>query len=260
MRPDRLLHRALVVVLLAALAGCATSGGNGMKKESAESKREEAARVNTDLGQQYMRQGKLELALEKLNRALEFDAGYVDAHTVIAVLYETINDPVKAGEHYKRAAELKPKGGAVNNNYGWYLCRSGKFAESQVYFERALADPFYQTPSLALSNSGACLLKAGRRDEAEATLRRALALDPNDAEALLQLGSVLYDKGEFFNARAFVQRHEGLSSARPDALLLGRNVELRLGNGDAAREYTRKLLQSFPNSEQARLLNAQATQ
>lgn len=260
MRPDRLLHRGLAVVLAAALAGCASSGGNGMKKESAESKRQDAARVNTDLGQQYMRQGRLELALEKLNRALEFDSGYVDAHTVIAVLYETINDPVKAGEHYKRAAELKPKGGAVNNNYGWYLCRSGKFAESQVYFERALADPFYQTPSLALSNSGACLLKAGRRDEAEGTLRRALELDPNDAEALLQLGSVLYDKGEFFNARAFVQRHEGLSSPRPDALLLGRNVELRLGNGDAAREYTRKLLQSFPDSEQARLLNAQATQ
>lgn len=260
MRPDRLLRRAFVALVFVALAGCATGGGNGMKKESAESKRQDAARVNTDLGQQYMRQGKLELALEKLNRALEFDSGYVDAHTVIAVLYETIGDPVKAGEHYKRAAELKPKGGAVNNNYGWFLCRSGKFAESQAYFERALADPFYQTPSLALSNSGACLLKAGKRDEAENTLRRALSLDPNDAEALLQLGAVLYDKGEFFNARAFVQRHEGLSSPRPDALLLGRNIELRLGNGDAAREYTRKLLQSFPDSEQARLLDSQGRQ
>lgn len=260
MRPERLLRHALLVVLLTTLAGCATSGGSGMKKESAESKREDAARVNTDLGQQYMRQGDLELALEKLNRALEFDSSYVDAHTVIAVLYETIGDSAKAGEHYKRAAELKPKAGAVNNNYGWYLCRNGKFVESQGYFERALADPFYKTPSLALSNSGTCLLKAGRRDEAEDALRRALALDPNDAEALLQLGSVLYDKGEFLNARAFVQRHEGLSSPRPDALLLGRNVELRLGNGDAAREYTRKLLQSFPDSEQARLLNAQATQ
>jgi type IV pilus assembly protein PilF len=260
MRPERSSRHALLVVLLATLAGCATSDGSGMKKESAESKREDAARVNTDLGQQYMRQGNLELALEKLNRALEFDPGYVDAHTVIAVLYETIGDSVQAGVHYKRAAELKPKAGAVNNNYGWYLCRSGKFVESQAYFERALADPFYKTPSLALSNSGTCLLKAGRRDEAENALRRALALDPNDAEALLQLGSVLYDKGEFFNARAFVQRHEGLSSPRPDALLLGRNVELRLGNGDAAREYTRRLLQSFPDSEQARLLNAQDRQ
>ncbi|HEX7770593.1 MAG TPA: type IV pilus biogenesis/stability protein PilW [Dokdonella sp.] len=260
MRPDSLLRHALLAVLLAVLAGCATGGGDGMKKETAESKRAEAARVNTDLGQQYMRQGKLELALEKLNRALQFDSGYVDAHTVIAVLYETIGDSAKAGEHYRRAAELKPKGGAVNNNYGWFLCRSGKFAEAQAYFERALADPFYKTPSLALSNSGSCLYKAGRRDEAEKALRHALDLDPGDPEALLQLGNVLYDKGEYFNARAFVQRFEGLSSARPDALLLGRNVELRLGNGDAAREYTRRLLQTFPDSEQARLLGAQGRQ
>lgn len=256
MRPDRTWGRVLGAALFLLLAGCA-SGGGGMKKESAQSSRQEAARVNTDLGQQYMRQGNLELALEKLNKALEFDPGYVDAHTVIAVLFETIGDSTKAGEHYKRAAELKPKAGAVNNNYGWFLCRNGRAAESQAYFERALADPFYKTPSLALSNSGTCLLKAGQRVEAEATLRRALALDPNDAEALLQLATVLYDKGEYFNARAFVQRHEGLSQARPDALLLGRNVELHLGNGEAAREYTRKLLQSFPGSEQARSLDVQ---
>jgi type IV pilus assembly protein PilF len=106
MRPERLLRHALPAVLLTLLAGCATGGGSGMKNETAESKREDAARVNTDLGQQYMRQGNLELALEKLNRALEFDPGYVDAHTVIAVLYETISDAAKAGEHYKRAAEL----------------------------------------------------------------------------------------------------------------------------------------------------------
>src|SRR5690606_28282017 len=180
----------------------------------------------------------------------------VDAHTVFAVLYETINDSAKAGEHYRRAAELKPKGGSVNNNNGWFLCRQGQYAEAETYFQRALADPFYQTPALALSNSGSCLLHAGKRVEAEAALRKALALDPDDAEALLQLGVILYDKGEYLNARAFVQRYEAVGAPRPESLLLGRNVELRLGNGDAAREYTRKLLQEFPDSQQARQLEA----
>ena len=48
--------------------------------------------MHTELGQQYMQQGKLEIALENLNKALSFDPGYVDAHTVIAVLYERIGD------------------------------------------------------------------------------------------------------------------------------------------------------------------------
>ena len=138
--------------------------------------------------------------------------------------------------------ELKPKGGAENNNYGRFLCATGRYAEAQGYFDKALADPFYKTPGLALANSGTCLLKAGNVAEAEKALRLAVEHNPNDGEALYQLASVLYEKGDFFNARAFVQRFESHSQPRPDALLLGRNIELRLGNGEAAKDYTRKLL------------------
>jgi type IV pilus assembly protein PilF len=54
-----------------------------------------------------------------------------------------------------------------------------------------------------------------------------------------------------------MQRFESVGQARPESLMLGRNIELRLGNGGAASEYTRRLLQSFPESQQARALNAQ---
>ena len=57
--------------------------------------------------------------------------------------------------------------------------------------------------------------------------------------------------------RAFVQRFEAVGKARPESLMLGRNIELRLGNSGAASDYTRRLLQSFPESQQARALNAQ---
>jgi tetratricopeptide (TPR) repeat protein len=146
---------------------------------------------------------------------------------------------------------------AILNNYGAWLCRSGHAAEAAEHFRRAMADPFYKTPAAALTNSGTCLLKAGKRDAAEVALRKALELHPDEPEALIQLAAVLYDKGEFFKARAFVQRFEATSQARPEALMLGRNIELRLGNGRGAGDYTRKLLQGFPESEQARSLSAQ---
>jgi type IV pilus assembly protein PilF len=253
MRLERFL---LAITLIASVSGCVSDAG-GLKKEDASTKRQDAARTRTDLGQKYMQQGKLEVALDNLQKALDYDSNYVDAHTVIAVLYEAINDPVKAGEHYKRAAELKPKGGDVLNNYGWFLCRQGHPDDAENYFVRALADPFYQTPGVALTNSGTCLLRAGKRDQAEAQLRRALELQPNDGEALFQLASALYQKGEYFKARAFMQRFETAAQPRPDALMLGRNIELKLGNGSAAGDYTRRLMQSFPQSEQARSLNVQ---
>lgn len=257
MRREHTLLAMVLIALTAALSGCGAGTIDGVKKENPETKREEAARTRTDLGQKYMQQGKLEVALENLNKALSYDSGYVDAHTVIALLYERIGDPAKAEEHYKRAAELKPKGGNENNNYGTFLCKIGRYDEAETYFQRAISDPFYQTPAVALTNSGTCLLRAGHRDEAEKRLRTALEIAPNDGEVLFQLATVLYEKGEYFNARAFVQRFEAVSKPRPEALMLGRNIELRLGNGKAVSDYTRRLLQGFPESQQARLLGGQ---
>jgi len=256
---------ALVLLLAAALlAGCATSSSSSSTRRSnsdtAAGRKASAAEINVSLGQSYMRQGKLEIAKQKLERALQLDPKLPDAHTVIAVLYEQINDTASAAKHYQRAAELAPKSGVVNNNYGTYLCKQGQYERADAYYARALQDPFYDTPAVALANRGACALRWKKPQLAEESFRKALLLSPNQPDALLSLAEILYQKGDYFRARAFVQRHEGLSSPRPDALLLGRNVELRLGNGDAAREYTRKLLQSFPDSEQARLLNVQSRQ
>jgi type IV pilus assembly protein PilF len=258
MRPERTLITLALGASMTLLGGCGATGGGAVKAESAGAQKTDAARVHTELGQKYLQQGQFETSLEKLTKALEYDPNYVDAHTVIAVLYEKINDPAKAEEHYKKATDLKPKGGNEANNYATFLCKVGRYDQAQGYFERALADPFYKTPAVALANSGSCLLKAGKRDEAEVALRKALELRPNQGEALIQLASVLYEKGEYFKARAFVQRFEANGESRPDALMLGRNIELRLGNGRAAGDYTRKLMQAFPDSEQARSLNVQS--
>lgn len=257
MQRETFLRLVATALFMAALAAC-TNGGNGnVKQESKEAEKNEAARINTELGQKYMQQGNLKVALEDLNKALSYDPDYVDAHTVLGLLYERIGDAKQAEDHYRRASQLRPKGGNELNNYGTFLCKVGRYDEANGYFERAIADPFYNTPEVALINEGTCLLKSGKAEAAEPVLRKALERAPNSAEALFQLASTLYEKGEYFKARAFMQRFESVGQPRPESLMLGRNIELRLGNGSAASEYTRRLLQSFPESQQARALNAQ---
>ncbi len=95
-------------LLCATLAACVSSGGSKVSENKKESS-QDAARVRVELGQRYMEQGKMELALENLQKALEYDPNYVDAHTVIAVLYERLGKAKDAGVHYARAAELAPK-------------------------------------------------------------------------------------------------------------------------------------------------------
>ena len=237
------------------LAGCASNPGN-LPKTSATDKRDEAARVHVELGQRYLQQGKLDIALEKLQRALQFNPNYADAHTVIALLYERIGDPKSAEEHYRRAVELQPKAGAANNNYGQILCSAGRLDEADRYFQRAVAEPFYKYADVALANAGVCLLNGGRLDQAEADFRKAVELNPNNAAALLQLAGVLYRKNDFFKARAFMQRFETQGQDTPESLHLGRDIELKLGNAEGAREYAARLRQKFPDSPQAQSLDS----
>ncbi len=255
----RLALRTIVVALLGlvVLSGCQTTGSSRSRSKNSGGG-DSAAAVNVSLGQSYMRQGKFEIAKEKLDKALELDPKLTDAHTVIAVLYEQIGDPESAARHYKRASELAPKSGVVNNNYGTFLCKLGRYEEADRYYARALQDPFYETPSVALTNRGTCALKWQKPELAEQSFRNALSLKPDEPEALRSLAEILYGKGEYFRARAFVQRHDAGGRAGPEALVLAVRIEEALGDKRAARDYKDRLLRDFPESEQAQGLRTES--
>src|ERR1700754_667286 len=255
----RLERWGMLAALAFACAGC-VGDGSGLKASTAADDRAQGGEVHTELGQRYMQSGDLKGAMEKLQKALQFDPKYVPAHTVIAVLYERINDPVNAELHYRKAVEFDPKKGSVNNNLAVFLCKQQRPQEAKAFFDRALADPFYETPDLALTNAGTCLLQSQDYDSAEAYFRKAVARNPNNPDALYQMAHVLYLKNDAFRARAFLQRYEAAGSPSPDSLKLGHDIELRLGNGEGAQDYAKRLREKFPDSEPARALEATARQ
>ncbi|WP_329743266.1 type IV pilus biogenesis/stability protein PilW [Dyella sp. A6] len=257
MRLERVL---LGLGLCALLGGCVTTGGGPtLPTTSKAQEARNAARVHTELAQHYMQLGDLQSALEKLKLALQFDDNYAPAHTVIAVVYERIKDIPDAEENYRRAVELEPKKGAPNNNLGAFLCRIGKSAEGLPYFKRALADPFYATPDVAWLNDGICRMQLHDVAGAENSFRHAIALNPKNPEALYQMAHAKYLENDAFHASAFLQRYEALGKTSPAALKLGYEIELRLGDMDAARNYNKRLQSRFPDSKQAQALNATAS-
>lgn len=252
--------RLISLSLSLALAACGTGGGTRDESPTPEpGKGQSAAEINVSLGQAYLEQGRLELALDKLKKALKLDPRMPAAHTVIAVVYERINDNESAQFHYKRATELAPKNGAVLNNYGTFLCRHAQYDDAEKMFTRALADPFYQTPAVAQANRGSCAMKGGKLDVAEASLRQAVALQPDSAQALFDLAQVLHLRKEDFKARAYVQRCESANGATPELLELAMQIEQGLNNDRGVREYRTRLLREFPESSQAQsIANSEA--
>jgi type IV pilus assembly protein PilF len=257
MRPEPIPLRvvALLAVVLA-LTGCAA----GQARQTAENEEQEsAADINLRLAQGYLEQGRLEIAQDRINRALVLEPRSPKAFTLMGVLQEKIGDVTAAGGFFRRAAEVAPRTGVYLQNYARWLCRAQRYGEAEAYFERALADPFYDTPNLALLNSAICARSSGDRDLAESRFRTVLQRQPEHAEALFQLASIQFEKGQYLRARAFLQRLEAQAALGPEALQLGHEIEQQLGDSDAAQNYRRRLRETFPDSEQARSLEPSET-
>lgn len=241
------------LALMVWLAGCVTTGGSSVdRKKMANDK--DAALYNMQLGIDYMRRGKLDLAKEKLTRAHQQNPQSPEVNTAIALLYEQLGETSKADQHYRDALRLKPDSAAVLNNYGVFLCRQGKPDKAEKYFLKAVRDPLYRTPEAAYTNMGVCLRQAGDSVRAEENFRRALGSNPRFADALWQMANVAYDQENFLQARAFLQRYSEVGPEAPEVLWLALRVEKALGDESAVRKYAEQLKQDYPESVQTRLL------
>lgn len=224
-------------------------------RDSAKEDKQSAAQTHTQLAVAYMGQNNLKDAEAALKKALTFDDKYIPAHTMLAILEWRINRLQDADKEFRAAIALDPSNGDTNNNYGKFLCETGKQQDAMRYFKRALADPFYKTPAVANTNAGTCLLKSNDYAGAEAYLHKALELEPNYSTALLAMADLDYSKGDAFKARGYLQQFEAAGAATPDSLLLGYRIATRLGDKETAANYSSRLQDQFPNSAQAQSLD-----
>lgn len=247
----KVAHPIMACTMGVALAACATD--NVRDEDSGSS----PAQVNVQLGVGYMQRGDYELALEKFQKAIRLDSRLPDAHTGIAVLYEQIGREELALQHYRKAVELKPDNGNVHNNLGTFLCKQGEYEQAEKHFLKALDDPFYRTPEAAYTNAGTCAMRIPAPERAEDYLRAALEENPDYADALYRLAEIMFERGDYMKARAFVERYMGTGRVTADVLYLAMRVENRLGDRRAEARYASQLADRFPDSPEARRLAEQ---
>jgi type IV pilus assembly protein PilF len=244
----------LAAVIVASLSAC-VSGTTGSQAPPADPK--EAAQFNLQLGIGYLRQNDLLSARDKLEKALEQDPSLDTAHTALALVYEQLGDDKAAEKHYRRAVELSPKNPDALNSLGSYLCRSeGRRKEALVYFDRALAVPLstkYVNRAMLNTNAGVCV-KPLDLERAETYLRAALAVDPRYTPALVQMADVAFEKGNYLQSRAFLERHMAAAPSSAAVLWLGVRVETALGDTRAANSFGTQLKAEFPESFETGML------
>lgn len=246
-------------VLVVAVAGCVTESPNlGGRPNLVE-----ASQINLQLGVSYLSKGQFDMAKEKLERAVEQDSKNVQAHAKLALVHVQLGNLDDARRQFKRALWLDDTDAGLLNNYGTFLCDLGRLEKDEDYLEdgeeylvKAANTRRYETPELAWANAGECARLRKNYDQAEIYLRESLRLNPNLALALELMARLSFERGNYLNARAFIQRFEKRAYAKPDLLWLAAQTERQLGDTVNAERYEKRLRKEFPDSAETRTLQS----
>jgi type IV pilus assembly protein PilF len=166
----------------------------------------------------------------------------------MALLLWRLKDNAGAERYFRRALHASGANSDTWNNFGVFLCETGKLDDADDAFKRALEDPLYKTPAEANINAGMCQMRKPSPKAAERYFRAALDINPAQPQALLELAKLTYNDGRSLSARAFIQRYFSVAPETPASLLLANKIEGVLGNNDAEASYAVKLRGKFPDA------------
>ena len=144
---------AAVVSLGVLLAGCASTAD----KQQAASVEQRAA-LRLQLASAYYMQDQFVVALAEAEQAVQLVPDNAQVRGMRGLIFAALRQPVAAEKDFLYALRLAPHNPELSNNYGQFLCQTGRAAQSLAYFDAALQDAAYGTPELALHNAAACSL------------------------------------------------------------------------------------------------------
>jgi len=250
-RYNHFYRGCLLLLFINILGGCA---GAPFTNCSVEAKK--SADINVQLGVEYMRRGRNDIALSRLKKALNSCHYSGDAHNAIAVLYGRLGMKSEAKPHYQQAIALSPEASDIHNNYGQFLCQEKQWDAAHKHFLKAIENPVYRTPEIPYTNAALCALQHQDYATADAYLHKALQKNPKFPRALYQMALLSYEQKRYKAAREYLQRClKVIAKQSPATLWLGIRIERRLNNRDAEASYALLLRKRFPDSEETRLLN-----
>ena len=92
----KLVKIVLIAAICTLMFGCETTPMGNNSSVYNETALASRARSHTDLGAAYYQQGKLEIALDEFNRAVEIDPTYAQAYNGLGLVYVALKSASRA--------------------------------------------------------------------------------------------------------------------------------------------------------------------
>jgi type IV pilus assembly protein PilF len=256
---------AALVVAAAAVGGCKTtttvtrsSDTAEVSGASAEGDPHRRAAVRLQLAGGYYQKGQVEIALKEVKEAIALDPGLASAYGLLGLIYMDLQQSDNAEDSFRRAMQLNPRDPDLNNDYGWFLCRTRRERESIAYFDKAAGDRLYTTPAMALQNAGICLIQIGDNQKGEKYLTRAFEADASSPVAKFQLAQLYLQTHRLDRATFYYELLAKSVDPNAQTLWLGTRIAHAKADATTQRRLGEELRTRFPNAPETALLNREA--
>ncbi len=214
MRDKRKKNTKILIAAIAFLCFCFNADSPAQKKNSpAKTQKIESLLTESAAALQAEDFVRAKTVLRQVLAVAPRDAA---ANTLAGIVADKENDLPKAEKHFARAAKTAPAAPDARNNYG------------------------------------AILVRLGRRKEAAAEFAASLALNPNQASALVNLAQIRIQENDLTQARDLFDKAKAIA---PDAEILRALLMISLGLGErerAAREYAEYVAAPFGANDKTR--------
>jgi type IV pilus assembly protein PilF len=241
-----ILRTALLLPFLALLAACVTSGD--VDPLTTDEGREKASVAYVDLGRGYLAQGDSQRAKEPLLKALELDSTNADANEGLGMVFQIEMDYDLADRYYKKAISQSGGNARILNNYGSFLYEQKRYKEAYANFEKASQDTMYRQRAFVFESMGLTALKLNQPELASSNFQRALRLNANQSQALLEMAYIAYDQKDYVPARDYYDRYRQRNENDARGLLMGIRLARVFDDPNTASNYALQLKRLYPGS------------
>ena len=169
----------------------------------------------------------------------------------MALFQLRISDRAAAEPYFRQAVDTDNNNFSARNDFGGYLCQSGRTEEGLAQFDRALRNPYNDRLYISQLGAGACYVRILNWKEAEGYFFLALVGRPKLAMALYQMAEVTFAQADHLRTRAYLQRFFDTGAESAASLLLAVRNELKLQASDLVQLHADRLRTEFPTSSEA---------
>lgn len=170
-----------------------------------------------NLGNTYLREGKIPEAQDALHKTLAVNPENVEARNLLGLCGVRSGDTQGAELNFREAIRLEPLRSEPHNNLATLLVGRQEFHEAEFQFRRALAlNPQYADAHHGL---GLLLILTKRADEAGAEFEDAAAEAPGSAQVWVDLGDLRSAQRRSTDAEAAYERALSINPSQQDANL-----------------------------------------